>query len=118
MGLFGNDKAQDARLEAIEDWLQGLTGVVQKSHLAVSQLRIDLMKLQSGVDEKLAEGDFDPMVMQLSDSLAKARVKYAEAKSAATENWTSLQSSAMQALEELDQELQDAADRSDDSSNV
>ncbi len=116
MSLFGNDKEQDARLDAIEDWLQGLTGVVQKNHLATSQLRIDLMKLQSGVDEKLSEEDFDPTVMQLNDRLAQARVKYEEAKSAAAENWTSLQHSAMQALEELDQELQEAAERMDEDS--
>jgi hypothetical protein len=116
MGLFGNDKEQDARLGAIEDWLQGLTGVVQKNHLATSQLRIDLMQLQSGVDEKLSKEDFDPTVIQLNDRLAQARVKYEEAKSAAAENWTSLQNSAMQALEELDQELQEAADRMDEDS--
>ena len=116
MSLFGNDKEQDARLDAIEDWLQGLTGVVQKNHLAASQLRIDLMKLQSGVDEKLSEEDFDPTVIQLNDRLAQARVKYEEAKSAAAENWTSLQNSAMQALEELDQELQEAAERMDEDS--
>ena len=118
MSLFGNDKEQDARLDAIEDWLQGLTGVVQKNHLATSQLRIDLMQLQSGVDEKLSKEDFDPTVMQLNDRLAQARVKYEEAKSAATENWTSLQNSAMQALEELDQELQEAADRMDEDSQA
>jgi hypothetical protein len=116
MSLFGNDKEQDARLDAIEEWLQGLTGVVQKNHLATSQLRIGLMKLQSGVAEKLSEEDFDPTVMQLNDHLARARVKYEEAKSAAAENWTSLQNSAMQALEDLDRELQEAADRMDEDS--
>jgi hypothetical protein len=114
MSLFGNDKAQDARLDAIEDWLQDLTAVVQKNHLATSQLRIELMELQSGVDEKLAKEDFDPTIMQLNDHLAQARVKYEAARSAAAENWSSLQQGAMQALEELDQELQDAADRMDE----
>ena len=114
MGLFGNDKEQDARLDAIEAWLQGLTGVVQKNHLVTVQLKIDLIKLRSGMDEKLAEEDFDPMVMQLNDRLAQARVKYEEARTAATENWTNLQQGAMQALEELDQELQEAADRMDE----
>jgi hypothetical protein len=113
MGLFGNDKEQDARIDAIENWLQGLTGVVQKNHLATSQLRIELLKLQSGLDEKLSEADFDPTVIQLNDRLAQARVKYEEARSAVAENWTSLQQGAMKALEELDQELQEAADRMD-----
>jgi hypothetical protein len=90
MGLFGNDREQDTRLDAIEEWLQGLTGVVQKNHLATSELRIELLKLQSSMDEKLTEGDL------------------------AAENWTRLQQGAMEALEELDRELQEAADRNDD----
>ena len=118
MGLFGNDKEQDERLSNMEEWLQGLTGVVQKNHLATSQLRIDLMKvqssvkkLQSNVSEKLSQEDFDPAVIQLNDQLAKTRVKYEEAKSAAAENWASLQNNAMQALEDLDRQLQEASER-------
>jgi hypothetical protein len=118
MSLFGNDKEQDARLNDIEEWLQGLTGVVQKNHLATSRLRIDLMKLQAAVDNKLSEEDFDPTVIQLNDRLAQARTKYEEAKTAASENWTSLQNSAMQALEDLDRELQEAADRMDEESSA
>lgn len=114
MALFGNDKEQDARLEAIEEWLQGLTGVVQKNHLEVSQLRIDLLKLQSKVDNKLSEEDFDPTIVGLNESLAKARVKYGEARAVAAENWTGLQNAAMQALEDLDRELQEAAERMDE----
>ena len=113
MSLFGNDKEQDARLDAIEEWLQGLTAVVQKNHLAASELRIDFLQLQSRVDSKLSEEDFDPTMIQLNDRLAQARVKYEAARAAAAENWTSLQNSAMQALEELDRELQEASDRMD-----
>lgn len=114
MSLFGNNKEQDARLDAIEEWLQGLTAVVQKNHLATSQLRIDLLKLQAGVDNKLAEEDFDPTIIQLNDALALARVKYQEARAVAAENWSSLQNAAMKSLEDLDRELQEAADRMDD----
>lgn len=111
MSLFGNDKAQEERLTAIEDWLQGLTGVVQKNHLATSQLRIDLLKLQASVNEKLSGEDFDPTILELNDALALARVKYEETKSAAAENWANLQTKAMKALEELDQELTNASER-------
>ena len=111
MSIFGNDKEQDERLTAIEDWLQGLTGVVQKNHLATSQLRIDLLKLQASVNEKLSGEDFDPTILELNDALAMARVKYEEAKSAAAENWASLQARATEALDELDQDLTSAAER-------
>ena len=111
MSIFGNDKEQDERLTAIEDWLQGLTGVVQKNHLATSQLRIDLLKLQASVNEKLSGEDFDPTILELNDALALARVKYEEAKSAAAENWANLQARATEALDELDQDLTSAAER-------
>jgi hypothetical protein len=55
-------------------------------------------------------------VLRSNDRLAQARVKYEEASSAVAENWTSLQQGAMKALEELDQELQEAADRLDSDS--
>ncbi len=118
MSLFGNDKEQDARMDAIEEWLQGLTGVVQKNHLATSQLRIDLLKLQSSVDDKLSEDYFDPTVIQLNDRLAQARTKYEEAKTAAAENWAGLQDIAMQSLDDLDRELQEAAERMDEESSA
>lgn len=69
------------------------------------------MKLQSSLNEKLSTEDFDPTVIQLNELVEKARVKYEEARSVATENWSSLQHGAMQALEELDSELQNAAER-------
>lgn len=43
-------------------------------------------------------------------------IRNEEAKAAASSNWASLQTNAMQALEESDQELQAAADRMDDES--
>ena len=61
-------------MDAIEDWLQGLTRVVQQHQLNTAELRLDLLKLQSGVEQKLSEDDFDPAVMQLSDKIAEARV--------------------------------------------
>lgn len=42
MGLFGNDQEQDERLDAIEEWLQGLTEVVQKHQLNTAELRLEL----------------------------------------------------------------------------
>lgn len=92
----------------------GAHGRSTKNHLATSQLRIDLLKLQSGVDSKLAGEDFDPTIMKLNDTLALARVRYEEARSVAADNWSSLQNAAMKSLEELDQELQEAADRMDE----
>jgi hypothetical protein len=114
MGLFGNDQEQDTRLNAIEEWLQDLTGVVQKHRLDTAELRVDVMKLQAQVGDKLEAGDFDPAIMQLSGKIAEARVMAKQAADAAEEGWATMQKKAMDALEELSEELEDAADRLDD----
>jgi len=111
MGLFGNDKAQDERLDGIEDWLQGLTGVVQQHKLDTTELRLDLMKLQAKVSEKLSGEDFDPMIMSLSNKITEARAMAKEAASAAEEGWSKVQGGVMDALEDLNREMAEAADR-------
>jgi hypothetical protein len=114
MGLFGNDQDQDARLDAIEEWLQGLTGVVQQHRLDTAELRLELMKLQAQVGEKLEAGDFDPAVLQLSDKIAEARVVAKQAADAVEEGWMAIQKNAMNAMEELSEKLENSADRPDD----
>ncbi len=87
MGLFGNDQEQDARLDAIEEWLVGLTRVVQQHKLDTTELKIELMKLKAQVGEKLTEQDFDPAIMQLSDGLTEARALARQASETAEEGW-------------------------------
>ncbi len=113
MGLFGNDQEQDTRLDAIEEWLQGLTEVVQKHQLNTAELRLELLKLQAGVDQKLSEDDFDPVVMQLSDKITEARAVAKQAADAAGEGWVKIQKDAISSLEDLNQELARAAENLD-----
>ena len=114
MGLFGNDQEQDARLDAIEDWLQGLTKVVQQYKLDTVELKLELMKLKAQVGEKLSEQDFDPAIMKISTRLAEARELARQAADAAEESWERMQQSALDALDELDAQL-DEAERQRDS---
>lgn len=112
MGLFGNDHEQNERLDAIEEWLQGLTAVVQQHKLDNVELKLELMKLRSQVGDKLAEEDFDPAIMKISAGLAEARVLAKQAAGAAEEGWTKVQNSAMDALDKLEAELDEAEKRS------
>jgi len=109
MGLFGNDQEQDERMEAIEEWLQGLTAVVQKHQLATAELRLDFLKLQAGVDQKLSEEDFDPVVMQFSDKITEARTVAKQAAELAGEGWAKVQKNAISSLEDLNKELDEAS---------
>ena len=113
MGIFGADKEQNERIDAIEEWLQGLTAVVQKQNLALAELRLDVMKIKAQLGDKLSESDVDPALVALSDKLGKARALAREAAGAAEARWQSLQQAAMDALDELDQELEQAESRSD-----
>lgn len=110
MGLFGHDQEQDERLDSIEEWLQGLTGVVHKHQLKTAKLQLDVLQLQAALDEKLTEGDFDPVIMKVSAKLTEAREAAREAAQAASESWASFQDDAATALAELDDELDRAAE--------
>ena len=119
MGLFGNDKAQDERMDAIEEWLQGLTGVVQQHKLDTTELRLNIVKLQAEVNaitdalgDKLEATDFDPAILQISEGIAEARVLAKQAADAAEEGWKAMQEKALAALDELEAELE-AAERDD-----
>ena len=112
MGLFGNDQEQDARLDAIEEWLQGLTGVVQQHKLDTVELKLELMKLKAQVGEKPSEQDFDPAIMKISAGLAEARELAKQAAGAAEEGWENMQKSALDALDKLNAELDEVENRS------
>jgi len=113
LGIFGRDHEQDKRLDQIEDWLQGLTGVVQQQQLETAKLKLDIIKLRLRLDEKLEGGDFDPAIMKLSELLSEARGKAKDAAAAAEDNWLQLQSNAANTLEQLNAELEAAARRMD-----
>lgn len=109
MSMFNVNKEQDDRLEAIESWLQGLTGVVQKQQIDTAELRLELMKLQSEIDVTQPATDFDPLFMQLSDKIAEARSLALEASVSSEGAWLKLQSSIKVKLEDLDEKLLNTA---------
>ena len=75
------------------------------------ELKLELMKLKAQVGEKLSEQDFDPAIMKISAGLAEARELAQRAAEAAGENWEKMQQSAMDALDELNEALDEAERR-------
>lgn len=110
MSIFSNDKEQDKRLDAIENWLQGLTEIVQNHQIDTAELRLDLMKLQQKVEGKMSETDLDPTFIQLSDKIVEARTLAQKASIATEDAWLKMQSSIRNKLEELDKKLLDTAE--------
>jgi hypothetical protein len=101
MGLFGNDKEQDARLEAIEYHVRLVSDALQQGQLDIAALTVKVIGLQSQLGDKLSEEDFDPSVIALNEQLAAARIEIGKVSSAATESWSSLHSGASDALSTL-----------------
>ena len=95
MGIFGKNEEQDSRLDAMEQWLQGLTRVVQEHQLATAELRLEVLKLQAQLSETLSDQDFDPAILKFSDRLKEARVVAREAAAAAEEGWAQMQENAI-----------------------
>lgn len=71
------------------------------------------LKTQAGVDQKLSEDDFDPVVMQLSDKITEARAVAKQAADTAGEGWAKIQKNAISSLEDLNEELARAAENLD-----
>jgi hypothetical protein len=118
MGLFGNDKEQDARIDAIEYHVRLVSDALQQGQLDIAALTVKVIGLQSQLGDKLSEDDFDPSVIALNEQLAEARVEIDKVSSAATESWSTLHSGASEALstlrksvatasEELEEKLKD-----------
>ena len=101
MGLFGNDKEQDARIDAIEYHVRLVSDALQQGQLDIAALTVKVISLQSQLGDKLSEEDFDPSVMALNEQLAAARIEIGKVSSAATESWASLHSGASDALSTL-----------------
>jgi predicted RNase H-like nuclease (RuvC/YqgF family) len=116
MGLFADDKAQDARLDALEQHFRALTERVHRMQLDFADLRIGTLGLQKSVEEKLnaklSVADIDPSFVALHDKLAEARKQSEEMASAAEESWAKLEGATREAMDKLRARVQEASDRS------
>jgi len=91
MGLVGNDKEQDARIEAIEYHVRLVSDALQQGQLDRAALTVKVMGLQAQVGDKVSASDIDPGVVALHGKLAEARVELDKASTAATAREEKLQ---------------------------
>lgn len=111
MGLFGDDKGQDLRLDALEAHIRQLTQDVNQNRLDVAALRLDLMQVQGVVGEKISAADVDQDLVDLNAQLKEARQEQEEAEAAATESWATLQDGARKSYATLRESIEKAAAR-------
>lgn len=111
MGLFGNDKEQDARIDTLESHVRAMTEAVQETQLDVMKVNISLIRMESMLGGKVSAEDVDPAVVALNEELGVAREEYEKMAAAAEESWTTLHDGATDALATLRSSVQQASDR-------
>ncbi len=111
MGIFGTDKEQDARLDALESHIRALSEAVNQNQLDVINLRIALIRMEQLVGEKVDAGEIDPVISALNEQLGAARDEYERMEAAATDSWASLHAGATDAAATLRAAVEEAAAR-------
>ncbi len=111
MGLFGNDKEQDARLDAHESHLRAMTEALQMNQLDVARLHIMLIGLEGQVSGKVSADDVDPAITALNEQVGVARDEFDKVSDAATDSWSTLHAGATEALSTLRNSVEEAAAR-------
>ena len=111
MGLFGNDKEQDARLDALEAHVRAISEAIQQTQLDVMKTNISLIRLESALGEKVDADEVDPVIAVLNEQLGEAREEYERMAAAASESWASLHAGASDAVQALRTGVEEAAKR-------
>ena len=111
MGLFGNDKEQDARIDALESHVRAITEAIQQTQLDVMKVNISLIRTEQVLGDKVSSADVDPGIVALNEQLGVARDEYEKMSAAAEDSWATLHAGATDALATLRNSVEDAAAR-------
>ena len=111
MGLFGNDKEQDARIDALESHVRAISEAVQQTQLDVMKTNILLIRMEAMLGDKVSAEDVDPAFVALNEELGAAREEYERMSAAAADTWTTLHAGAAESLATLRDHVEKAAAR-------
>ena len=107
MDLFGM-KEHDGRHDEVERQLRRLIEQVAQLSIDLGVTRTDMRRLSLTVDGKVSEADVDPALLDLDAGIKDARIKLAEAQSAAEENWAGVSNELAASLDKLRAGLEDS----------
>ena len=111
MGIFGNDKEQDARIDSLESHVRAISEAIQQTQLDVMKVNISLIRTEQLLGDKVSSADVDPGIVALNQQLGVAREEYEKMSAAAEDSWTTLHAGATEALATLRSSVEDAAAR-------
>ena len=98
MGLFGNDKEQDARIDAMEEFVRALAEAVHQNQLDSITLGVALVRMEAQISGKVSAADVDPALVAFNEQVGVAREEAKRAADAASDSWATLQAGATDAL--------------------
>ena len=111
MGLFGNDKEQDPRIDALESHVRAISEAIQQTQLDVMKVNISLIRTERMLGDKVSSADVDPGMVALNEQFGVARDEYEKMSAAAEESWTTLHAGAADAMATLRSSVEAAAER-------
>ena len=111
MGIFGNDKEQDARIDALESHVRAISEAIQQTQLDVMKAKISMIRLEAMLGEKVAADELDPAFVALNEQLGVARQEYDRMSEAAEDTWATLHAGAVESLATLRNSIDEAAER-------
>jgi hypothetical protein len=111
MGIFGNDKLQNERIDALERHVRALTESMQASQVDLAAGWIAILALQGQVDKRVSASDVDPAMSDLNEKLGIARKQLEASSAAASESWATLQGGVRDSFATLRNSVNHAAER-------
>lgn len=106
MSLFQHDDKQDARLDALEQHIRGLSQLVQQSQMDIASVNITLLSLQRQLAEKLSTNELDPSFQVLNDEIKTTRADLERVSEAAADAWEPLQAGVTKSLSVLRDQIE------------
>lgn len=111
MGIFGNDKEQDARIDALESHVRAISEAIQQTQLDVMKAKISMIRLERMLGDKVSTDNLDPAIVALNEQLGVARDEYERMSAAAADSWAMLHEGAARSLATLRNSVEEAAAR-------
>ena len=109
MDLFGI-KEHDERHDEAERQLRRLIEQVAQLSIDLSLTRAELRALSNVVEGKVSATDVDPSLAKMNEDIKAAKVKLAEAKAAADQEWGQINEELAKSVEDLRSEVEGDAE--------
>ena len=104
-------QAEHSRLLDVDPVEDALAESTQQNQLDTIALRVQLIRMEANMSDKISADDVDPSLIALNEQIGVAREQAKKAAAAAADSWSTLQAGAADALAALRSSAEEAAVR-------